>query len=295
MARRRLSVALLIPRPCATEVDGLRRGFGDRAIGRIPPHITLIPPVNVRDESLGSALGLLRHVATETLPFELSLGPPGSFLPHNPVVYLKVAGDEEPHRLRDAVRRAPFDRDDPRLFVPHVTIATGATPKRIEATIEAMADFEFDVRIDRLHLLEMVPDTRWGTRWIPIADYAFEPRRVVARGGLELELTRSTGLDPEGEGFEIREWPDDLERALQYPNPMASKMNGFMPVVIVARRKSAGVVGVARGWTSGTTSELESVLVAQDVRGQGIGRHLLAAFDHMCSEMAGREVRAQGV
>ena len=45
--------------PAASEVDGLRRAVDDPALGRMAPHITLVPPVNVRTADLGAALARL--------------------------------------------------------------------------------------------------------------------------------------------------------------------------------------------------------------------------------------------
>ncbi len=292
-------MAVLVPQPMATEVDGLRRGFGDRAIARIPPHITLVPPLNVAETSLFEALSVLRTAASEMSPFVISIGPPETFLPRNPVVYLRVEAGDELVWLRDAVRLGSLDREDPRPFVPHVTIASGTLPGRISATMEAMADFKLGVPIERLHLLEMIPDAELGTRWVPIADYPFEPRRVVGRGGIELELTRSTILDPEATEFERLELADDLGgQPSQSDGPQAngSHMALATPpyatstvssdVVVTARRRSVGVVGVARGTMSGSVGHLQSILVAESVRRQGIGGHLLAAFNHLCEETA---------
>ena len=49
MVRRRLGVVLLVPEPAATEIQGLRRAVDDPALDSIPPHLTLVPPVNVRE------------------------------------------------------------------------------------------------------------------------------------------------------------------------------------------------------------------------------------------------------
>ncbi len=73
--KRRLGVALLIPAPLDREIDGLRRAVGDGALGRIPPHLTLVPPVNVREDRLGEALAgwggdanVVRSRVAELLP-----------------------------------------------------------------------------------------------------------------------------------------------------------------------------------------------------------------------------------
>lgn len=255
-------------------------------IERIPPHITLIPPINVHVDDIGSMLQTLRQAAADLESLDLTIGPPASFLPRNPVVFLGVSDAGGVAKLRQSLQLPPLDRPDSRPFVPHVTIATGTTVERINATTMALRDFEVAVRIERLHLLEMYKDDKLGTRWVPIADYAFEPRRIVGRGGLELEITRSFLMDPDAMAFEDREWPDDLERPESRLGRPSSPTSCCQPVVVTGRRIDEGVVGVARGWVSGASFELQSVLVARAVRGQGIGGHLLAAFDHFRGEVA---------
>ena len=92
MPKRRLGVALLIPPPFDREVDALRRACDDGGLGRIPAHCTLVPPVNVREDALDDALRVLRQAAAATSPFAVQLGPPASFLPDNPTLYLSVSG-----------------------------------------------------------------------------------------------------------------------------------------------------------------------------------------------------------
>src|SRR6266702_3999449 len=109
MPRTRLGVALLVPSPQADEVDGLRRALGDPVLGRVPAHLTLVPPVNVAERDLGDALDVLRSAAGATRPFSLSFGPPATFWPDSPVVYLPASGDVAAlEQLRDRVFRAPL-------------------------------------------------------------------------------------------------------------------------------------------------------------------------------------------
>ena len=111
MPRLRVGVALLLPSPVAEEVDGLRRAVGDPSLGRIPAHLTLVPPVNLREERLHDALNVLRSAAAAARPFTMGLGPPATFLPHNPVLYLAVpVGTSRVHTLRDAVFQRPLSR-----------------------------------------------------------------------------------------------------------------------------------------------------------------------------------------
>jgi len=92
MPKRRLGVALLLPAPFDREVDALRRACDDGALGRIPSHLTLVPPVNVREDAMADALRALRGAAASIAPFTLQLGPPATLLPDNPTLYLSVSG-----------------------------------------------------------------------------------------------------------------------------------------------------------------------------------------------------------
>jgi 2'-5' RNA ligase len=254
--RRRLGVALLLPPSVAVEVDGLRRALGDPACERIPPHLTLVPPVNVREEHVEHAITVLRRAAASTRPFTLTLGPPATFLPENPVVYLAVSGALAALRaLRDAVFTPPLERKLSWPFVPHVTLADGIDPERVGAAVAVLGDYERDVTIDAVHLLEERERT-----WAPIADVPFGARAVIGRGGLEVELTVSERVDGE-----VRRWLTD-----EWPDPQR-------PLAVTARRNGA-VIGVAAGWTDRELANLSELFVAPEARGEGAGGHLVAAF-----------------
>lgn len=200
MPRRRLGAVLLLPGPVAAEVDGLRRACGDGSLGRVPGHLTLVPPVNVREDDLPAALTRLRTAAASVRgPVEVTIGPPATFLPVNPVLHLEVGGPGLPavHRLREKVFAYPLERPLTWPFVPHVTVADNAEPDRITAALVALADYTAPVRFDRVHLLEERPDRTWH----PIADCPLGPADLVGRGGFEVELTTSDLLDPEAAGF----------------------------------------------------------------------------------------------
>lgn len=179
MARRRLGVALLLAAPLATEVDGLRRALGDGALGRLPAHLTLVPPVNVAEDAVADALAVLREAARETRPFNLRLGPATTFAPVTPVVYLPVTGDlDAVHGLRDRVFRPPLERPLTHAFVPHVTLCDDMDPARIPAAVTALADFVADTHVEAVHLLE---EGR-GRVWRSIAEVPLSRRRQAGRG-----------------------------------------------------------------------------------------------------------------
>ena len=260
MPRQRLGVALLVPSPVAAEVDGLRRALGDGALARIPPHLTLVPPVNVREEDVGGALDVLRSAAAATAPLRLRLGPATTFHPVTPVVYLAVGGDAEGvHDLRDRVFRGPLERRLTHPFAPHVTLADDMAPERIPAAVAALAGYVVDVTIDRVHLLREEP----GRLWQPLADAPFGPPPVIGRGGLPLEVATTDAVPPDA-GALLAAAPAGLGA----------------PFAVTARRPGTGeVVGAAAGWTTGPACHLAALVVAPGERRQGIARHLLTAVD----------------
>ncbi len=226
----------------------MRRALDDGTLGRMPAHLTLVPPVNVREDRLGEALAVLRRAAAATRPFTVTLGPPATFLPDNPTLYLAVAGDV--HALRDRVFVDPLARPLTWPFVPHVTLADEADPTRIAAALQALAGYTVDVTFDRVHLLREGP----GRVWSPIADAEFAPPAVIGRGGLPVEITVTETVDPE-----------------------ARALAGAQPLVVTAR--AGGVVaGYAEGWCRPPAAHLASMVVAPDQAHLGVDRHLLAAF-----------------
>jgi 2'-5' RNA ligase len=257
--RRRFGVALLIPDQVGREIDGLRRACEDGSLGRIPPHVTLVPPVNVRDDALDDALAVLRSAAASVGgPLELTLGPAATFHPATPVLYLEVGGETDRlQQLRDAVFVAPLARRLTWPFVPHVTLAEDQSPARLDAGVAALAGYLAAVRIERVHLLEEHKDPERGRVWEPVADAPFAPPVVVGRGGLPLDLVSSTTADP-----------------------------ATNPVFVTARRDGA-VVGTVHAAIDGGTARLVGLHVAAEEEGTGVATQLLAVLE---AELAGRGV-----
>jgi 2'-5' RNA ligase len=257
--RLRLAAALLIPAPAAGEIDGLRRACGDGSLGRVAPHITLVPPVNVRVDDLPAALaGLRRAAATRTEPLELRLGAAATFHPDSPVVYLSVGGDTAGlQALRDTVFAPPLARSLTWPFVPHVTVADEMDIGRIPAAVAALADYAVDVPIATITMLQEGP----GRRWTPVADAMLETPTVVARGGLPVELWCSTLADPE------------VVPLFRMPETVP---DGGRPFVVTARRGPT-ILGAARGWVRDGRVEVAERVVTEAAGLEDIERHLAGA------------------
>jgi 2'-5' RNA ligase/N-acetylglutamate synthase-like GNAT family acetyltransferase len=283
MPKARLGVVVLLPERVSTEVDGLRRGCGDAALGMVPPHITLVPPINVRAADLDAAVAVVRRAATVVDgPLAFELGPPATFAPLTPVLYLSVGGDvERLAAVRQAVLAGPLEREAEWDFVPHVTLATEQPAERLAAAVTALADYRATVTVERLFLLREGEDRVWR----PLADAPFGPPIVVGRGGLPVELAVTEILEPAGLRFlaEAGEGGGQTESA-------AADGRGDRSFAVVARREGA-VVAVASG-TAGQNATLDRLVVAADVRRQGLGAHVLAAVEQRAALLGSRRLTA---
>ncbi len=267
MPRARLGVVLALPATASAEIDGLRRAIGDGTPARVAPHITLIPPVNVPDAAFTTALAVVRDVAASTAPLRLVLGPPATFWPETPVVYLAVAGDDaDVHRLQAAVGVGPWRRTTTRPFVPHVTLAPDADPAQIPAIVAVLSGYRREVTVTAVHILREEADRSW----VMLAAVDLSGRRVVARGGLEVVLERGAVVDPDAEALLVTSWASGVGR------------EGGCPFAITARREGA-VVGAASGMTD-TDLWVDRIGVEPAARAQGVGRHLLRAVESLGAE-----------
>jgi len=307
--RRRVAVALIPPPVLADRIDTLRRALGVPGPFAVPPHLTLVPPLNVAaddpaadepaadesaadepaaDESAagGPAVGdLLRRAAVASGPFELRIGPAATFWPDSPTVHLSVrepSGAGALWALRDAVRRGPLGRDDEWPFVAHVTLAESFDPGRIADAVALLAGVDEPWEVTALHLLEQRRRDDGSPVWVPVQEEPLGRPALVGRGGVELEL-RVLGMVP-----------DDVAALGVVGRGPLPPPDGPAPLVVVAddpprpdgAPRADGPLGAAVGSVVGRgVARLDAVVVLEGRRGEGIGRQLLAGW---CSAAAER-------
>jgi 2'-5' RNA ligase len=273
------------PGDVAREVDGLRRALGAAALRRIPPHVTLVPPVNVAEGELDDAVELVRRVAADASSIRLELGPPATFWPDTPVVYLEVGGDlEAVASLRESLLNGPLHREDRRAFVPHVTLDQHIDPSRIPAALQALADYRAAVTVELVTTLQL--DESVDPRvWRPIAAATLGRPRVVGTGGLEVELAVSTALDPAGERFQESEWAS-------YALDAYGDASRDEPFAITARI-GGEIVGTATGQLRADYCRLANLIVVAHWRNHGVGSHLLRTTEQLAREHGCPAVRLE--
>jgi 2'-5' RNA ligase len=283
--RHRLGVALLLDPPGSLEVDGLRRALGDTALGAVPAHVTLVPPVNVRAEDLGLAFQVLRRAASDQSgPIAVELGPVTTFMPASPVVYLAVGGPDLDRlaRLRQAVVAGPMLRPDHWPWVPHVTLTDDAPSDRIEAALAALFSYRAATVFDRVVLLE-----EREHRWQPLADACLGRAAVVGRGGLELEIVEGRVLGPDVMAIADGEEAAFLAALDTVPAPSS---------IVLTGRRLGEAVGVATAWQDGEVGGTVEVyvLVKENSRRQGVGRALLRALHESVQQLGWAADGARG-
>lgn len=268
-ARRRLFVALEVTGPVAAEIDGLRRAIGSSSLGRVPPHLTLVPPVNVAEGDLGSALGVLRSVAHED-PVEVVLGPAGTFLPRTPVLYLEVhdpAGRlARLHRQLEVAPIAPPTRRPRRPFSAHVTLSSRMERTAIATAVPLFAHFRVESVLSRLTLYEQ-HNGEERHPWIPLADVVLGAG-VPASGGRQVAFVVASIAGP------------DLTLCRRQPELGDT-------AVSVTGRDGTDVVAEAIGSLVGSELAIERWCVVERRRGEGIGRSLVVACERAVVALGG--------
>jgi 2'-5' RNA ligase len=150
-----LGVAVEIPEPYGSTLQGLRDKLGDPDAEAIPTHVTLLPPTTVDVVLLGEIGAHLAAVAAVAEPFTMTLRGTGSFRPVSPVVFVTVAeGIAACERLENHVRSGVLWRPLHFPYHPHVTIAHDLPADRLDDALAELTDFEAEFVVDRFVLYE---------------------------------------------------------------------------------------------------------------------------------------------
>lgn len=151
-------MVLLIPSPACIEIDGIRRALGDHQLDRVAPHVTLVPPINLRDEQVADAMAIVEAAATGFAPFDLRIGALDQFDDAAPVRFLRVEPWEPVVGLHERCWTGVLDRPPEHPFHPHVTVdIAGGTTQGRDPALDVLDGYDVTVRIDRISLLEFEP------------------------------------------------------------------------------------------------------------------------------------------
>jgi 2'-5' RNA ligase/predicted GNAT family N-acyltransferase len=270
----------------ANEVDGLRRALGVKALERIAPHLTLIPPVNVHEEDLEAVLAQVRHGAGETTPISVEFGPPATFWPRTPVLYFKVSGDVGAMAaLRAEIGTGPLKSPSARKereFVPHLTLDQRIDPATLPHALVALAGYRRAYCFERVTVLEQDDEHRWTA----LADAELGEARVAGRGTLDLELSVVARPDPAALAWANEQWANYSRQRY------GDAIHPIEPYAIAARALGA-LVAYAEGEVRGPVIRLGRLVVSPERRDQGAGSHMLRAVEQFGLERGCERVRLE--
>ncbi len=175
MSRREFGVAIGLPEPIHSELQGWRERLGDPNAADIPPHITLLPPTALHDSALPDVEEHLRRVAAAEEPFDVHLRGSSTFRPVSPVVFVPLAvGISGCERVEGTLRSGPLARELSFPYHPHVTVAHDVGEELLDEAFEALSSYDVRFRVWGFTLFEQGPDKVWR----PQRDFPF------GRGGL---------------------------------------------------------------------------------------------------------------
>jgi 2'-5' RNA ligase len=161
---RTIGVAVGIPEPWGSQLDGHRAAAGDPMAAFIPAHLTLLGPTEI-DASADHSTKIEDHlagVAAVHRPFHLHLRGTGTFRPVTRVVFVAVAaGISECEQLASAIASGPLTRELHYPYHPHVTVAHDVPDPALDAVFDELAGFEARFPVEGFTLYEHGADGHW--------------------------------------------------------------------------------------------------------------------------------------
>ena len=157
-----IGVAVAVPEPWATRLQGYRSAVGDATATRVPSHTTVVPPAHVEESELDLVENHPETAAEQGAPCGVHPRGTGSFRPVSPVVFVSlVEGISQCEQLADAVRRGPLATDLEFPYHPHVTIAHDLDDDALDRAFGELADFDCVFDVDGFHLYVHDADQGW--------------------------------------------------------------------------------------------------------------------------------------
>jgi 2'-5' RNA ligase len=170
VSRREIGVAIGLPEPFHSQLQGWRERLGDPNAAGIPPHVTLLPPTRVPDDGLDAVEEHLRVVAADSRGFRMRLRGSGTFRPVSPVVFVPLAeGISSCESLERRVRSGPLARDLAFPYHPHVTVAHDLGDDVLDLAFEGLAPYDALFEVWGFTLFEHGRDRVWR----PQRDFPF--------------------------------------------------------------------------------------------------------------------------
>jgi 2'-5' RNA ligase len=160
-----IGVAVAIPEPWGSELEGWRDRLGDPQAHAIPAHITLLPPTRVAESDLAEVEAHLERAGASVPPYDVHLRGTGTFRPVSPVVFVALSqGISGCEQLQRAVRTGRLERDIDFPYHPHVTVAHDLPDEALDHAYGALSGFEARFTVSGFALYVHGGDGVWHVR-----------------------------------------------------------------------------------------------------------------------------------
>jgi 2'-5' RNA ligase len=164
-ASRIVGIVLPVPERLSRLANRIRRPY-DPNFPRIGPHVTVLPPREVRLSRRG-VIDAVARVARRSRSFEISLGAIRTFRPVMPVVFASLRfGESELVSLHRRLSRGSLKGDEAFPYVPHLTLGQGLDSRRLPRAMALSRRLFAAARqkhwlADRLIIVERLSDDVW--------------------------------------------------------------------------------------------------------------------------------------
>jgi 2'-5' RNA ligase len=157
-----VGVLVAVPEPWAQLLVDWRVKLGDSNATLVPPHVTLLPPTEVRAVDRLDISTHLAQVARSHPPFTMHLSGTGTFRPVSDVVFVAVArGIGNCELLAADVRRGPLSRSLSYPYHPHVTVAHDVPEEMLELAYTGLAELSAEFQVGHFTEFERGDDGAW--------------------------------------------------------------------------------------------------------------------------------------
>jgi 2'-5' RNA ligase len=158
-----LGVVVSVPEPWAQLLVDWRTKVGDPQASLVPPHVTLLPPTEVRVRERAGITDHLADVARRHPPFDVHLSGTGTFRPVSEVVFVAVArGIADCELIAADVRTGPLARPLNFPYHPHVTVAHDVPGDMLDVAYDGLAELHAEFRVTSFTEFEQLPDGAWA-------------------------------------------------------------------------------------------------------------------------------------
>lgn len=266
MKRYRIGLIHQFSEPHSRQVDGLRSALGGFGVGRVPPHITLVPPTNLHPRDIDAEIYRLRVLASETEPYVLEIGPAGTFLPVSSVLYLSVLGGGvgQLAALQKRLASSKLYKPNSRPFVPHVTLLEPADQQDAEAALKVIRAPLFEHHATSFEMMVSPSQGYWEVS----SDFRFDPRRKRYRGGIPLEIFSHASGDLAIYGFVSEH---GVPRSLFWPSPDRRLRSDGQLHLVTSLYSEGKLVACASAARHSTVALIRAVVVRGDAQRLGLG------------------------